>query len=440
VSSDEIANFLIAANNEDVGFNINICKKARFKMFYSPFKNSVYRAVWIALLFSNIGTWIHTVTGSLLMTKLTASPALIALVQTSAMLPIFIFAIPAGVIADLYSRKSIVIISQSLMSILAFAMALITYLGGMTDVLLLLTTFLLNIGLAFNQPAWQALSSTLVPTSEIKQSAALNNLSFNLSRCIGPALAGFCFSKIGPASLFALNGLSFIGVIFVFAVKVQTDQISNLNVASIADGIQDTFRFFRQYPDLKFIILKSFMYFSLASSVWALLPFVIVIYNHMSDSDLGLLTAAAGIGAVMNAYLIYHLRKYFNDMQMTTGAIFLSGIVILVLSRFTSISVLFSGMIVFGFSWSLSVSVFNGLLQSEFPREIRSRLIGIYFVFFAAAQVLGSFAIGKSIQLSGLHETLNFYVVATFAIWVCYVFGFLSEKNITKIATTTGKH
>src|SRR5579862_9053976 len=118
-------------------------------MFYSPLKYSIYRAIWIATFFSNIGTWIHTVTSALLMTKLTSSSTLIALVQTSSMLPIFIFSIPAGVIADTYNRRTIVILAQVLMSFMAFSMAIITYMGGMTNVLLLCMTFILNIGLAF---------------------------------------------------------------------------------------------------------------------------------------------------------------------------------------------------------------------------------------------------------------------------------------------------
>lgn len=377
-------------------------------MFYSPLKNATYRAVWIVTFFSNIGTWIHTVTCGLLMTKLTASPALIALVQTASMAPIFIFAIPAGVIADLHNRKSIIIYAQLLMSLLAFLMAAVTFMGGMTDILLLAMTFLLNVGYAFNQPAWQALSSTLVPASEIKQSAALNNLSFNLSRCIGPALAGLYFATLGPAFLFILNGISFLGVIVVFQAKVNlVDHVkSKFEFKKVIKGFQEGMLFFTEYPILKGIVSKSFMYFFLAAFLWSILPYFVIVYRHMSNNDLGILTSAAGIGAVLNAYYIYYLRRFLSDNQLTTLAILLASVSMFLFAIINIYSIYFIAMLVFGFSWALSVSVFNGLLQAEFPKHIRSRLIGMYYVFFAAAQAFGSYISGKSIQIFGMEHTL----------------------------------
>lgn len=398
-------------------------------MFYSPLKNHTYRAVWIALFFSNIGTWLHTVTASLLMTKLTTSSTLIALVQTASMLPIFIFAIPAGIIADVYSRRYIIIMSQIGMACLAFSMAFISYFNSMTDIMLLVTTFLLNIGLAFNQPAWQALSSTLVPVQEIKQSAALNNLSFNLSRCIGPALAGFYFSTLGPAYLFALNGLSFLGVVAVFLIKIKADETQNTHQMNFKIAVKDVFFLFHLYPKLKSIISKSFLYFLLASSVWAFLPYVVIIHNQLSDQDLGMLTGAAGIGAVINVYLIFHLRKYFNDMNIATLSIFLTGLVIWLFSMIESTQILLLAMVIFGFSWALSVSIFNGILQSEFPKQIRSRVIGVYCVFFAAAQVGGSFLIGKCIQWIGLQQALMVFYVATFLVGLLYLIKHVIKRD-----------
>ncbi len=403
-------------------------------MFYSPLKHTVYRAVWIATFFSNMGTWAHTVTSSLLMTHLTTSSTLIALVQTSAMLPIFLFAIPGGVIADLYPRRSVVLYAQIGMSVLALTMAFLTYMGGMTDVLLLSMTFLLNIGLVFNQPAWQALSSTLIPSQEIKQAAALNNLSFNLSRCIGPAIAGFYFSRLGPAYLFLLNGLSFLGVIVVLYSKVEVEALihEKLGFSAISKGFKESFQFFYEYPVLKFIVLKSFLYFVLASCLWATLPYIIIVYHHMSDKDLGILTSAAGIGAVLNAYSIYYLRKHFNDAQLTTISLLLAGLVMFFFVTTNSFPLYFLMMVIFGISWSLSVSVFNGIFQAEFPKQIRSRLIGMYCVFFALGQALGSYLSGQAIQWLGLNATLMNIALLTMLTGACYLL-FSQESNLSKI-------
>jgi len=400
-------------------------------MFYSPLKYSIYRTVWIATLFSNIGTWAHTVTSSLLMTSLTTSSTIIALVQTASMLPMFLFAIPAGVMADLRNRKTIVICSHVLMSILAFSMAIVTLLGGMSDILLLSMTFLLNIGLAFNQPAWQALSSIMVPSTEIKQAAALNNLSFNLSRCIGPAIAGYYFSVLGPAFLFMLNGFSFLGVIAVFNAKVNISNQTNnkLTLTAFIQGFKESFGFFNQYPSLRFIAIKSFIYFVLASSIWATLPYIVIVYYHMTDKDYSILICAAGMGAVLNAYAIFYLRKYFNDAQLTTLSLLLSGMVMLFFVLFNSFYLYFLFMLIFGYSWSLSVSVFNGTLQAEFPLHIRSRLIGIYTVFFASGQAIGSYLSGQAIQTLGFKMALlNASCLTMLAGFSCLLFSLYSYR------------
>lgn len=404
------------------------------RMFYSPLKNATYRAVWIVTFFSNIGTWIHTVTSGLMMTSLSMSPTMIALVQTASMAPIFMFAIPAGVIADLYSRKTILIYAQLFMAILAFAMAAVTYFGGMTDILLLVLTFLLNVGLAFNQPAWQALSSTLVPANEIKQSAALNNLSFNLSRCIGPAIAGFCFIKLGAAFLFILNGISFLCVVAVFINKVKDADYhhSSLEFSKVLSGFKEGLSFFNEFPVLKGVVGKSFLYFFLSTSLWSVLPYIVIVYHHLSNIDLGILTSAAGIGAVLNAYYIYYLRRFLSDNQLTTLAIILAGVTVFVSAFVNSFAVFFLIMIAFGFSWSLSVSVFNGILQAEFPKHIRSRLIGMYYVFFSAAQALGSFLTGRSIQMMGLQVTL--IISAVLLLLSGYLYIISNEKmNMLKL-------
>lgn len=400
-------------------------------MFYSPLKNSIFRAVWIVIFFSNIGTWIHTVTSSILITKLTHSTILIALIQTAAVLPIFIFSIPAGVLADFLDKKRIVIMAQSGMAIVAFIMAIITFSGGMSPYLLIGTTFLLNIGFAFNVPAWQSISSTLVPKQEIKQAAALNNLSFNLSRFIGPAIAGYYFSKLGAGFLFILNGISFVAAILVLNNKLTAKvNDSKITVMQLYKGFIEGFLCYKKYPEIKFIFLKAIFYFLFSSSIWALLPYIIIIHNKMPDKNLGLLTGMAGLGAMINAYSIYYLRKKFVDNQLTTFAMLLSSLVIMSIGYANAFNIIALIMLIFGISWSIAISVFNGIFQSEFPIEIRSRIIGIYFVCFAGAQSIGGYLSGVLVHNIGLEYTLMFLATCIFVIFGCYLLiPLLQNKN-----------
>ncbi|EKD72816.1 MAG: putative membrane protein [uncultured bacterium] len=391
-------------------------------MFYSPLKNSVFRAVWLVMFFSNVGTWAHTVTSSIFITTLTTSTILITLVQTASMLPIFLFSIPAGVLADFFDRKSIVIGAQIVMAIVAFSMAMITFADSMTPSLLIATTFLLNIGLAFNQPAWQATSSTLVPSHEIKQSAALNNLSFNVSRCIGPAIAGYYFSQLGPACLFILNGISFVVAIFVLNKKLlPKENRTKVTFRQVRNGFLEGFFLYKKFPQIKFVFLKAIFYFLFASSIWALLPYIIIVYNKLPDTNLGLLTGMAGIGAILNAYSIYYLRKRLADHQLTTVTLFLSAIVIFFIGQVSSFSALALIMLLFGYSWSIAVSVFNGILQSEFPVDVRSRLIGMYCVCFAGSQALGGYLSGVLVHTFGLPHALIGIAFSLFIIFSGYV-------------------
>lgn len=402
-------------------------------MFYSPLKHSLYRSIWLATLCSNIGTWIHTVTASLLMAKLTSSVTLIALVQTTAMLPILLFAIPGGVLGDFYDRKTIVIYTYSFMSIIALLMAIVTYAGYMTDWMLLSSLFLLSTGLALNQPASQAIISTILPKDEVKQAAVLANLSFNFSRSIGPAIAGFFFASLGAACLFTLNAISFLGIIFVFRAKVRSDEKSKHPFAFnlLTRGFRDGWMFLKKIPLFRFIVCKSTWYFTLASSVFALLPYIIIIHNKMSDHDLGLLTGAIGVGAVINASLFHRLRLSLSDHKITTSSMFITAFTILGLNQFHSFALLMINMLIFGCAWSMAISTFNGTLQADFPNQIRSRLVGIYFASFAAAQAMGAYFSGHLVDYLGVTQALSLISIAMLVISLYYYLANLPDYTQT---------
>lgn len=397
-------------------------------MFYTPFKHQLYRIVWLAVFVSNIGTWIHAVTASILIAHLNNSPVIIALVQTATMLPVFIFAIPAGVIADMADRSVLIFLSQLFMALTAFIMSLLSFSNMMTPFGLITSTFILNIGFAFNQPAWQAISSTLVPKEEIKQAAVLNNLSYNFSRCIGPAIAGYCYSLLGAKWLFFLNGFSFLGVIYIFKkqLPINIRFLPKLNKKVFFQNLKYGFYFFKHSILFRTTVAKSFIYFSLSASVWTLLPYLILVHNNMSNSDLGLMTTSAGLGAIANAYITYKMRQILNDSQLIILAFILSSIVIFIFGIEKNFYILMVFMFIFGISWSIAVSIFNGIIQSEFPIENRSRLIGIYYVFFSGAQVLGSYFSGLITHLYGLKFTTTIFAI----IFLISVFIMTTKQNL----------
>jgi len=182
---------------------------------WTPLSHPVFRALWIASLVSNIGTWMQNVSAAWAMTSLSPSPLMVALVQSATSLPVFVVGLPAGAIADIVDRRRLLLVTQSWMLVAAGLLAVLAFLGLMTATTLLALTFALGIGVAMNSPTWQAITSELVPPSELTRAVALNALPVNIGRAIGPALGGVLVAAAGPALVFALNAVSFIAVLVV---------------------------------------------------------------------------------------------------------------------------------------------------------------------------------------------------------------------------------
>src|SRR6266480_4437510 len=182
---------------------------------WSPLRESVFRALWIATVVSNIGTWMQDVGESWLMTSLTTSPVLVALVETFGSLPVVLLALPAGALADIVDRRRLLLVMQIWMFVAAGAMGLLALMGHMTPGRLLSLTFLLGVGSAMSNPIWQAITPELVSHSDLPAAITLNAVAINIARAIGPALGGFIVAASGPWAVFFLNAISFIAIMVV---------------------------------------------------------------------------------------------------------------------------------------------------------------------------------------------------------------------------------
>src|SRR5271167_2493570 len=179
---------------------------------WSPLAQSLFRAIWLASLASNVGTWMQNVGASWLMTSLSKSPLMVSLIQTASSLPIFFLALPAGALADILDRRKLLIFSQAWMLVAAGILGVLTLLGMTTEWTVLGLSFMLGIGSALNAPAWQAIIPELVPREELAAAVTLNGINFNLARAAGPALGGFIVAWFGASANFLLNTVSFLGV------------------------------------------------------------------------------------------------------------------------------------------------------------------------------------------------------------------------------------
>src|SRR5258708_28150374 len=182
---------------------------------WSPLRESVFRALWIATVVSNIGTWMQDVGESWLMTSLTPSPVLVALVETAGSLPVVLLALPAGALADIVDRRRLLLVMQSWMVVVAGAMGVLALMGQITPARLLFLTFLLGVGTAMSNPVWQAITPELVRPTDLPAAITLSVVGINVARAIGPALGGFIIGASGPSPAFFLNAASFIAIMVV---------------------------------------------------------------------------------------------------------------------------------------------------------------------------------------------------------------------------------
>src|SRR5437667_12027628 len=177
---------------------------------WAPLHIAAFRAIWFASLAANVGTWFQNVGGVWLMTRFTASPLLIALMQAATTLPVFLVGFPAGALADIMNRRHLLLATQGLILVCAAALSLLTWASLMNPPLLLGFTFVLGLGAILGNPAWQAINTELVPADELPAAVTLSSVSYNLARAVGPALAGLIIAVAGPAAVFLLNAIAFL--------------------------------------------------------------------------------------------------------------------------------------------------------------------------------------------------------------------------------------
>jgi MFS family permease len=334
--------------------------------------------------------------GTWLMTVLTTSPLLIALMQTAASLPPLLLAYPAGATADIFDRRRLLIFWQSWMLASVAILAAFTLAGIVSPATLLSLTFLLNIGAALNSPAWQAIVPELVPRSELPDAIAMNSAGFNLSRAVGPAFGGlavaaFASAARGAGVVFSVNAASFIAVIAVLAAWHRAPPFkSALPSERLFGSMRSGVRYLRYAPTLQAVFVRAFAFTTFASAVWALLAVVASQDLHHGAMAYGILNGCLGLGAVLGAFALPKLRRNFSSDAITIGAslIFVCSLSVLAFSR--TIGFIVFWLLATGFAWTSTTSTFNVAVQLSVPAWVQARALGAYQTVFFGGMAVGS--------------------------------------------------
>jgi MFS family permease len=373
---------------------------------FAPFTNPVFRSLWFATLISNLGGLVQVVAAGWVMTTLTDSQALVALVTASTSLPIVGLSLFAGVLADNYDRRRIMLIAQTLMLAVSVGLTLTTYFNLLTPWSLLAFTFLIGCGGALNNPSWQASIGDIVPRDQVAAAVMANGMSFNMMRSIGPALGGLIIVAAGASAAFAMNTMSYVALIIALSLWRTPSPDLLLPRERFIRAIGAGFRYVSLSPNLLSIISRGCLFGLTAVGVQALLPLIARDLLGGTASTYGFLLGFFGLGAVCGALSNSRIRATFDNETIVRTTFIGTAIGTLLLSAANGMIIAAIALLVCGACWVTTNALLNVSLQLSTPRWVVGRALSLYMMGNAAGMVCGSWIWGLVAESFGLQMAL----------------------------------
>jgi predicted MFS family arabinose efflux permease len=357
---------------------------------WAPLREPVFRALWLATIASNLGTWVHEVAAAWMMTTLAPTPLMVASVQATTGLSMFLLALPAGALADLVDRRRLLIATQSWMAAAALALGVLTWLDRLTPGALLAFTFLLGLGSALNAPSWQATVPELVGAERLPAAVSLNSLSFNMARSVGPALGGLLLATLGAGANFLLNAATFLAVVVVLLRWRRPSVPTPLPSERFFGALRAGGRYVRNSPRFQAVLVRGGLFVVFGSALWALLPLVARFGLGVGPGGYGVLLGSFGCGAVAAAVNLHRLRGRFGFDRLAAAATVIFAAAMMVLGSGESFLAACLALLAAGGAWLTVLSGFNVAAQTAVPGWVRGRALSIYLLVFYGAMAGGS--------------------------------------------------
>jgi MFS family permease len=364
-----------------------------------------------------------------LMVSLSGGPLYVALTQTASALPYFVLALPAGAIGDIVDRRKVILFTETWMVVVALVLAVLTIAGMMSPVLLLVLTFALSAGDAFETPTWRAVLPELVQKDDLPAASALNGIEFNFARAVGPALAGFIIALTGVGAAFLINSLSFFGVIVVVArwkrpVRKRTTPPETVTGATVA-----AIRYVRYSPAVRKVLFRAGSAMFFASGLLALLPSVA---RRVTNSPIGygILLGCFGCGAVLGATVMQRARARWSADVVVSAGIAAFGLMTIAAGVPRVLPPLGAVMLIAGAAWISFISLFNVQVLNQAPDWVRARVLGISMLVFQGAVAAGSATWGAIALRVGINGALLWAGIGAFLSMVLGLFLRLPDASI----------
>lgn len=371
----------------------------------APLNHPVFRAVWITSLATNFGGLIQSVGAAWMMSSI-ASAQMVALVQASITLPIMLLSLAAGALADTVDRRKIMLAAQTFMLLVSAGLSVMTYLGLITPWVLLSFTFLIGCGVAFNGPAWQASVGDMVPREDLAGAVTLNSMGFNLARSVGPAIGGMIVAAAGAAAAFAVNAVSYIGLLVVLFRWTPDRPKQALPREGLLAAMVGGVRYAFLSPRVTAVLLRAVVFGVGASAVQALMPLV-AREGGGGPLVFGLLLGAFGVGAVGGALFVGKLRAKYETETIVRVAGLAFAVAAATIGYSPWLALTLPALMIAGAGWVLVLSTFNVTVQMSVPRWVVARALALYQMAAFGGMAGGSWLWGSLAQSQGLDAALG---------------------------------
>ena len=399
-----------------------------------PLRNGTFRHLWIASVIGWLGTWLQNTGAGWLMTTLAPEPLIVAMVQAATIMPVFLLALPGGALADIVDRRVFLLGTQIWTILAASLLALLTVFHLMTVGWLLALTFAIGIGSALTMPAWSAIVPELVPREDMVQAIALNGIGYNLTRAIGPAIAGFLILLGGSSLAFSLYATSILAVISALFVWRRERRFTGLPREHFVSAMRAGMRFVRNTPAIQAAMVRTASYSIPASAPWALLPLFVRRDLDLGPGMYGVILGMMGIGGVTSGMLLPIVRGKLSRGTTVVGCSLLScaGMAIVGVSTFWVPASL--GMFLFGLGWTSAFATIQAAAQLVCPPWVRARALSIYQLAQNGALTIGSFGWGWLGNIIGIPHT--FLTASVVGLVLMVIARFFSIEAVVRATST----
>jgi MFS family permease len=347
---------------------------------FIPFKYQDFLYFWLTVSSCLLGFWMQRIGATWVMSSMTHSPFMVSLVESCVFLPTLIFSIVGGHFSDTINRSAYLAVVIAVMIIISFLLALVTHLHLLTPALLLIFVFLLGCGSALRNPALSTELSVIVPVQDRKQAVALDNMSFDLARILGPAMGGILLGYYGPSLLFLLNGLLSVGAAFLFFHRYKKQGFLADKKIIEQPNIQNNWKSLFKKAIYRNLLIKSALFFSCSNVIWSFLPLIIMQRFNQNTHEYGLLFSAFGMGSIFGGLLYAYLSDIFSADVLVNASYFLYACALMAIAQLSSYPALVIAFFFAGIGLVFVGVTLSSLVMDLFSESMRGKALSVYFI------------------------------------------------------------